>query len=108
MGHQTWQKIAVLLLAPFLGGAGVSEIAVVRFVCTSPGAVLDVIRRSDDLIIGLSPLPSGCAWQPMGTTGRIGQTLFYVDGPGGRVARVSPTEVDTQSGFSAGLVELLS
>ena len=108
MAWKARQLVAALGLTLVLGGAGRPETAIVRFVCTTPGAVLDVILRADDLIIGLSPLPSGCAWQPSGTTGRIGETMFYTDGPGGRVARVSSTEIDTRRGFSAGLVELLS
>ena len=108
MACRARRLVTALTLVSLLSGAGRNEVAIVRFVCTTPGAVLDVILRADDLIIGLSPLPSGCAWQPVGTTGRIGETLFYADGPGGRAARISSTEIDTQTGFSAGLVELLS
>jgi hypothetical protein len=96
---------AVMILP---GATTASEIELVKFVCTSEGAVVDVVGRVADLIIGLSPLPSGCAWLSPKTYGTIGDTMFQVDAPGGRVARISRVFADGHVGFSAGLIELLS
>lgn len=95
-------------LASLPAGTGAKEIKLVRFVCGSEGAVVDVVSRADDLIMGLSPLPSGCAWLPIGTYGLIGETMFHLDVPGGRVARISRVTTDHCAGFSAGLIELMS
>lgn len=84
------------------------EIKPVKFVCTSEGAVVDVVSRAGDLIMGLSPLPPGCAWLPFGTYGVIGETMFLINVRGGRVARISRVATDRCVGFSAGLIELLS
>ena len=84
------------------------EVKLVKFLCSSEGGVVDVASRADDLIIGLSPLPSGCAWLPPETYGMIGDTKFQFEVQEGRVARISRVEAVGRVGFSAGLVELLS
>jgi len=85
-----------------------AEIELVKFICNSTGGVAEVIAQADDLIVLLSPLPHGCAWLSPGSRGEIGATIFYVDGPGDRMTRVSRVLVNGTSGYSAGLVELLS
>ena len=109
MRHVDFRAFVLALGMGWTTGASATEdIQLVKFLCSTPGAVRDVISRSDDLVVGVSRLPSGCRWLPQYTYGRVGATLFYVDTPGRRVSRVSAVTVGKRAGFSAGLVELLS
>ncbi len=100
---------AVLLSAP--GAVVVTaqmETTFVKFICTSAPAVVEVVVRVDDLIYGLSPLPTGCTWLPFNTTGTVFETVQHIRTPDGRTARVSRVVVGGRKGFSAGLVEHVS
>ena len=103
-------KVAVVTLALALSAdtAAAEDVQLVKFLCNTPQAVQDVIGRSDDLVVGVSGLPSGCRWLPPGTFGDVVATVRYVDTPGGGTARVAAVEVNRRRGFSAGLVELVS
>lgn len=101
---------AALFVASTLGAqfAEDNELAYVMFICSSSGAAVDVVMRSDDLVHGISPLPAGCEWLPFETTGTIGETVLHVDTPGRRFARISRVTVGSRTGYSSGLVDLIS
>lgn len=101
-------RILLLVLfaaLPFQVAAG--ETDYVKYICTDPHGAAEVVHKSNELIMGLSPLPSGCEWLLPGTVGDIHETLFHMNTPNQETARIAEVTVNGEFGYSSGIVWLL-
>lgn len=83
------------------------ENELIKFICNNHYAVADV-ALNNELIIGLSPLPGGCQWISPVAIGKIGQTIRIIDIAPGVYSRITEVTVNGMTGYSAGIVDLLS
>lgn len=107
-------RILAAFIITLLIGSSVyaDEIDTIKFICNSPYTVEDVAidgaRADTDMIVGLTPLPTGCAWTHGNREGTIGRTVKIINVPGNRYARVSLVRLNGVTGWSAGIIDLIS
>lgn len=81
-----------------------AEIKYIKFVCQDAASVLDVIT-SEDLVIGISNLPSNCDW--ILHNAEILETYEILD-VNNQYVRVAKVKIENTIGYSAGIIDLTS
>lgn len=95
----------LFLILPF--SAAAEETDFVKYICNNPDGAIEVVHNSNELIMGLSPLPGGCKWLLPATVGQIHDTVAHMNTPNQETARIAEVTVNGEHGYSSGIVWLL-